>query len=50
MSTKQTIPAVTHSAPRGDLPPVPGSQSDAEPVITETQRKRKGAPILAPGR
>ena len=26
------------------LPPVPGSQADGDPVITEAQRKRTGAP------
>lgn len=26
------------------LPPVPGSQAEGEPVVTQTQRQRKGAP------
>ena len=35
-------PGAGQSPQARDLPPVPGSQSDAEPVFTDIQRKRKG--------
>ncbi|MBU5655689.1 hypothetical protein KPA07_12425 [Corynebacterium aurimucosum] len=47
MSEKRAVPAsikVGLPQAKGELPPVPGSQSLAAPVITEAQRKRKGAP------
>ena len=45
MSDRRAIPAsvqVGLPQAKGELPPVPGSQSLAAPVITEAQRKRKG--------
>ena len=48
MSDNRAIPAsvrVGLPQAQGELPPVPGSQSIAAPVITEAQRKRKGEPI-----
>lgn len=48
MSEKRAIPAsikVGLPQAKGELPPVPGSQSLAAPVITEAQRKRKGEPV-----
>ena len=48
MSESHAIPAsiqVGLPQAKGELPPVPGSQSLAAPVITEAQRKRKGEPV-----
>ena len=36
-------PVKTSVQPRKDLPPVPGSQGEGEPVITDAQRKRLAA-------